>query len=695
MADETPPKTIVTIKSTVSADSVSGDAEVVGTKIGELHAQEAHIYEAARPLLTPQERRNRKVMLDKVEQHWVKGVLDQSLYRIARIELGLENSPDSVVNPWESIIQRPEQPDRVVPPEKPIIEVFDELQGSMLILGAPGAGKTTLMLELARDLIGRARTDEAHPMPVIFNLSSWAVARKPLREWLAEELWLRFAVPPKQGRGWLETDALLLLLDGLDEVAAEHRDACVEAINGFEAMVPKVVCSRVKDYETLNAKLRVSGAVVIQPLGEQQVDYYLARLGVSTTGVREVLREGLEWRELLATPLMLEIVVLAFKDHPADELRQVGGAQGLWDAYVQRMYAHRAKSAQCPREKVDDTLQWLAWQMRTHQETVYYIEGMQPTWLPVNQFRTYAAISKSFVLMVNVLGSGFTCFLVASLGFALLGFMEYGQPLGLFIGLASGLFFGLFGLVIGVLFSIVMMLSALSNPDHSRIRLVEKLHFSLGVKPFKAALIAGVAAGSLLLVYDALMGRTLTNAVFYLRILLTGMLIVVLLTGLHYREYITANHPNEGIHTATQNWLTVWLVVGLLNGIIGGLAYSMAHILVLVTSGSWTYDDVLYRFIDWIINLFGWIMLSLIGGLFLGTYYGGRAVLQHITLRYLFERNGTLPFSDRDLIALLDHAASLLFLRRVGGGWIFIHRMLLDHLADKYEAEQNAKTADQ
>src|SRR5438552_1034633 len=40
--------------------------------------------------LTPQEQRNRSRMLDKVEAFWVKGVLEQSLYQIARLELGFE-----------------------------------------------------------------------------------------------------------------------------------------------------------------------------------------------------------------------------------------------------------------------------------------------------------------------------------------------------------------------------------------------------------------------------------------------------------------------------------------------------------------------------------------------------------------------------------------------------------------------------
>ena len=74
-----------------------------------------------------------------------------------------------------------------------MIQAYDEANGELLILGAPGAGKTTLLLELTRDLLERARLDEFHPIPVIFNLSSWAIKRLSIADWLIEELNTKFA----------------------------------------------------------------------------------------------------------------------------------------------------------------------------------------------------------------------------------------------------------------------------------------------------------------------------------------------------------------------------------------------------------------------------------------------------------------------------------------------------------------------
>lgn len=133
------------------------------------------------------------------------------------------------------MLQRPQHPDQLLPPGTRISQVFDEADGALLILGVPGAGKTTLLLELARNLIERAGRDDTQPMPVIFPLTTWAANRPPLDAWLVDELVQRYQVQRKLAQKWITDDAILPLLDGLDEVAPKARDACVDAINVFRA----------------------------------------------------------------------------------------------------------------------------------------------------------------------------------------------------------------------------------------------------------------------------------------------------------------------------------------------------------------------------------------------------------------------------------------------------------------------------
>jgi predicted NACHT family NTPase len=48
-----------------------------------------------------------------------------------------------------------------------MLEIFDSIGmgRSLLILGVPGSGKTTMLLELARQLIARAREDVTYLIP--------------------------------------------------------------------------------------------------------------------------------------------------------------------------------------------------------------------------------------------------------------------------------------------------------------------------------------------------------------------------------------------------------------------------------------------------------------------------------------------------------------------------------------------------
>ena len=72
-------------------------------------------------------------------------------------------------------------------------------------------------------------------------------------------------------------------------------------------------------------------------------------------------------------------------------------------------------------------------------------------------------------------------------------------------------------------------------------------------------------------------------------------------------------------------------------------------------------------------------------GLFVGTgvglLYGGLPIVQHYTLRFILSRNNLLPWR---LVPFLDHCVDLIFLRRVGGGYIFVHRLLMEHFAEMY-----------
>jgi hypothetical protein len=82
------------------------------------------------------------------------------------------------------------------------------------------------------------------------------------------------------------------------------------------------------------------------------------------------------------------------------------------------------------------------------------------------------------------------------------------------------------------------------------------------------------------------------------------------------------------------------------------------------------------------VGLVSGLVLGLVLGLVAGSLtYGGEAVIKHYVLR-LFLRVGEPHLPLRGLVRFLDYATDLILLRRVGGGYIFMHRRLLEYFAE-------------
>src|SRR5262249_25104791 len=158
---------------------------------------------------------------------------------------------------------------------------------------------------------------------------------------------------------------------GLDEVAPNCREACAEAINKFQqeehGLLPLVVSCRVADYEALGTALRLQRAVVMQPLTREQVNNYLVRIGEPLAALRQTLQTDTSLWELLDTPLMLNIVTLAYENEPETLLQpeksQETQRQRVFAAYVDRMFRRRKPATSYSREQTLHWLRWLAQQM--------------------------------------------------------------------------------------------------------------------------------------------------------------------------------------------------------------------------------------------------------------------------------------------------------------------------------------------
>ncbi|WP_328335111.1 NACHT domain-containing protein [Kribbella sp. NBC_00382] len=329
--------------------------------------------------------RNRPNALARVDRYLADRFAG-SLASQTRLALALDISPEAVIRPYDLLVQPLNSSITEVREDADIAAAFDDLQDSMLILGAPGAGKTTLLRELARTLASEAHTNPNSPIPVVVDLASWnaTTAREEgddpgdssllagFVRWLLAELNTRYQIPAAVGRVWLTKGRLALLLDGLDEVALAHQEklAPVLAELGQRYLIGQVaVTCRIQEYEALQHKLKLYGAVRIRPLSREQVLDYFASGGEELAGALAAMERDDDLWDLVNSPLMLNVMALAYQGRDARDI--AGGVladhrRELFDTFISEVLArYRPSSSHFESRAAVRSLWCLAWWTRT------------------------------------------------------------------------------------------------------------------------------------------------------------------------------------------------------------------------------------------------------------------------------------------------------------------------------------------
>ncbi len=607
----------------------------------------------------------RKVFLKNLRRLYVTPRLKETLYSKTPVRLHLRGVMDTG--------------DERLADRNSIKARYDSAAGRLLILGAPGAGKTTLLLELAEVLINEAESsdDDKKPLPIFLHLLSWAEKQEPFEDWLVTELWDKYAVSDNIARAWVNQGKLCLLLDGLDEVAAEHRAKCVAAIYAYlrKYTVPTVVCSREAEYKALAPNVKLLTPVlltplVIRPLTDAQIDAFLAPADEAVrVAYRKLHDDGdINQRNRFRTPLMLEVLVVTYGQKSAQDLKEEGipsTEHDVWKAYVHHMVAvHRVEEHKVNEQREDEVrplntpyniqqverwLVWLATYMHQRRQSEFYVEKLQPDWLSGWAELSYKALAR----LLSGLGGG----LFIGGAFAFL----FGRVGDLNLALAGGLLFWLFSAAI---FAVAYGVD--------RIEPSEGFRFSR----------SGVREGMIKAIVSSLFSPV-------------GLWVVVgMLYGLLTRRF-------DELAGALIVWLIVWLIVGILGGLRKGLAIEpiedadrlrpnqgiwqsarnglRAIVLVcviLVVAGA-VLGALWHQGID---GLRGGAALGLFLGIVLapltGMVGGWQACLLHMVLRLVLSCNGSMP---ANYVRFLDYASERILLHKVGGRYIFMHRLLLEY----------------
>jgi len=623
--------------------------------------------QSARVPLSSVQRTNRQRLLKRVRTIWIDGLLAQSLHQAVWVDLHLQKQPDALENPWRLMVQELDRQPRPLPPGTSITQVFDEADEELLILGEPGAGKTTLLLYLTRTLLDRADADEHRRIPVIFHLSSWSQQRLPLEHWLVEELKTKYQVPQPIGRAWVEADQIFPLLDGLDEVMEPARAACVQAITSYTQRslerTPLVVCCRSQEYQALSTQLPLSYAVMLLPFTKEQVDVYLSSVSGQFDTLRQTLYEDSERFELARRPLLLSVFTLAYHgiaaaDRPVATMSH-DYPRALFTYYIKHMLTRRTRLQQGTEEQFSRWLSYLATQLQRQQQTIFAIEYLQPAWLPERAHRWY----RWSVPLVYGLAFG--------LLFGPLFGLAFGSVYGLIYNTVAKLIFGLlFGLIVGVIGGFVGgLIFGVSFKHHQTIQPAEATAWSWSAS--KKGLTIGLAGGLAVGLAGRLVGSLVVGRAGGIVAGIVTALLVGLVGGLSPIQLPerVALAPNEGIWRSGRRGMFFVACCVSLFGIAGGGIFGL-----LGTSIS----SLVYGL------LFG-VVFGAAGGLIFGLafgFVGGRtgiaAFFQHFVLRFYLWRLDLLPWK---LVAFLDEATERLLLHKVGGNYIFVHRLLRDVLA--------------
>ncbi|MDX2136881.1 MAG: HEAT repeat domain-containing protein [Chloroflexota bacterium] len=301
---------------------------------------------------------------DRVRRYWLEGSLRPGLEEVRLLALPITFEPRAVV-------QHREWRDDPVRHSLDIRTVFDGL-GQFAILGAPGSGKTTILMQLALELLLDESKAWQQRTPFLLNLSSWRPDTS-LRNWLLEEGYKTYRIAPKLLARWLDNKQLVLLLDGFDEIPAEHRAAAISAINDFRAdkayaSHPLVVATRIAEFRLASDDMQrgfaLNGAIALEQIDAVQIERFLepSEGRDALRGLRALYAENGAVQAMARTPFLLNSMAYVYADRPltalAPELKTIPERQQhLFDAYLEKRLLPLPKRY----KDLAQFKRWLAW----------------------------------------------------------------------------------------------------------------------------------------------------------------------------------------------------------------------------------------------------------------------------------------------------------------------------------------------
>jgi len=221
-----------------------------------------------------------------------------------------------------------------------IAEVFRGLaEHRLVILGTAGAGKSVLVVRLARELLATRQPTE--PVPLILSAATWRPEIN-ITDWIEYELersYPSLASPVQSAEGtttlarMLADSGVLPIVDALDELPEPLRVRAIADLSAYGSDRPLVLTSRPDEYQkataTFGRPLPLTETATVSPLQLEEAQRYLAESTPHNAKWDEVfaaLRRdpGGPLAQALTNPLLLRLARAIYERRntdPADLLR--------------------------------------------------------------------------------------------------------------------------------------------------------------------------------------------------------------------------------------------------------------------------------------------------------------------------------------------------------------------------------------
>jgi hypothetical protein len=592
-----------------------------------------------------------------------------------QLQIGLYTRPDAVDPVWRRLHLRIPNPASAAVWDRSLTELFDTHGGQLLILGSPGGGKTTALIELASILVARAQASAQERIPVVLHLASWQNGQR-LKDWLATVLPNALGISKRFATDLVSSGVLLLLLDGLDEVAVHHQAACVDAITRYlsdaELAPPLVVACRSQEYRTIGARLPLAAAVELAPLDVAAIERSLGN-AADTRAVAALLRQDLLLRELVRTPLMLNVLLLThgaqveLPCYRPDTLAHVQDPSpaaihielleqrrdDLWVAYVRCMFQQRP----IDRNKIGDALKWLRYlanMLDKQNMTDFLLDSLQCSCMSTKNHRKWYGVAK---------------YVTCGIPSGLLGGVII-SSLGCSLGLPITMFCFIVGFLLGIFLFYFSCYDRICREEQTRwswagfrISLKEKGYISLLLFfSLILGLVVGLPMGEHGFIVLSLVIFLISSICFIDRVIDAGWRV---------ENLKVQKRPGMGITRSLYTGLARLLILLFVKGAIIFLVWNISdrEILILLIV-------VVAKMIVWFSQ-----------GFYIGPSWGLvgiGAFLKHYTLRLVLAFARVFPFRA---VTFLDSMCTRLLLERDGAVYRFRHILLRDFFANLTDME--------